>query len=139
MTFEEFQVFITPLAMHYREVRDEPTWRLYHGALLAPPTPSRQLLERALIRAANRRFFPSTEELRTDAEAERQVLLKEHPWKPCAVCRNSEGWVAFTDTDGVARVKRCGCFDRYRAQLAALGVTDYPVLALPAASEVVTP
>ena len=135
MTFEQFQVFITPLAMHFGAVRDEPSWRLYHTALLAPPTPSRPLLDRALIRAANRRFFPLTEELRADAEAERQALLKAHPWKSCTVCRESEGWVAFTDTDGVPRVRRCGCFVRHHTKLAALGVTEYPVLALPAPTE----
>lgn len=136
MTFDEFRVYISPLAMHFREVRDEPTWQLYHAALLAPPTPTRPLLERALIQAANRRFFPATAELRADAEAERQALLKEHPYVPCTVCRDTGGWVAFTDNDGVARVRRCGCFDRYRARLAQLGLTEYSVLALPAASEV---
>lgn len=136
MTFEEFQRYILPLALHFHDARDEPTWRLYHAALLAPPAPTRQLLDRALIRAANRRYFPSTAELRADAEAERQALLQAHPFTPCTGCRDTGGWAAFTDTDGVARVKRCTCFARYRGRLAQLGVTDYPVLALPAASEV---
>lgn len=121
----------------YKKTVDDEAVALYGRGLTDIPLP---LLDRAIARAIRTRtWLPAVAELRADAEAERQVLLKEHPWKPCAVCRDSEGWVAFTDTDGVARVKRCGCFDRYRAQLAALGVTDHPVLALPAASEVVTP
>lgn len=139
MDFNTFQVYITPLAMHFREVRDEPTWRLYHAALLAPPTPSPLLLDRALIRAANRRFFPSTEELRADAEAERQALLKAHPYVPCTVCRDSDGWVAFTDDAGVARVRRCGCFQRYREALARLGVTGEPVSVALAVPSELTP
>lgn len=135
MTFEEFQVFMTPLAMHFREVRDVPTWRLYHAALLAPPAPSRQLLERALIRSANRRFFPSTDELRADAEAERQAFLKRHPYERCAECRDSHGWVTVVDDQGVERAAKCLCFKAYCERLALQGITERPVLQLAAGSE----
>lgn len=132
MTFQEFQIFITPLAMHFREVRDEPTWRLYHAALMASPTPTHPLLDRALLRAANRRFFPSTEELRADAETERQALLAAHPYARCERCRDAGGFVTVVDEKGVSRAQRCACFADYRARLERLGVTDRPVLQLAA-------
>lgn len=136
MTYEDFQIFITPLVMLRGFVQDEPTWRLYHAALMAPPTPTRPLLEGALIRAANRKYFPTTEELRADAEAERQALLKAHPLERCAACRDSSGFLAITDDQGVSRMQPCSCRDVWRRALAVMGVTEYPVLALPAAREV---
>jgi len=132
MTFTEFQTFITPLAMHFGAVKDEPTWRLYHAALLAPPAPSVVLLQRVLPRvASSRRWFPTVEEFRADAEAERQAILKAHPHARCAKCRHSSGFVAVT-VEGVERVKRCACFDVYLTRLERLGIGHEP-LALPAA------
>lgn len=124
MTFKEFQVFITPLAMHFSAVKDEPTWRLYHAALMVSPAPTQKLLTLALPRAASsRRFFPSVEELRADAEAERKQILAAHPYRRCAECRDNSGWTPVI-TDGVERMERCDCFERYRASLAQLGVGD---------------
>lgn len=127
MTFEEFQEFITPLAIHFGQVKDEPTWRLYHAALMAPPTPGRVVLDVALLRASNRRFFPRTEELRADAEAERQALLKAHPFEPCDACRYSSGFVA-VEVAGVTRMQRCHCFAAYRVALEQIGAGDQPLL-----------
>lgn len=134
MTFDDFDAFvqfITPLAMHFGAVKDEPTWRLYHAALMVTPAPSRYLLDRALPRAASsRRWFPTVDELRADAEAERQAVLRERPHERCEACRGSSGFVAVKDDDGVTRMKRCGCFDAYLQSLEQLGV-GAAVLALP--------
>lgn len=136
MTFDEFKIFIKPLAVLLREVKDEPTWRLYHAALMKPPAPSRALLTRALPRAAtNRKWFPTAAELRADAEAERTGILEAHPFTRCASCRDSGGWITITDALGVERVTRCSCFSTYSRELAALGVGSAP-LALPAPVDV---
>jgi hypothetical protein len=137
VTYDDFKVWIRPLALHFRQERDRPTWMLYHAALMAQPAPSRAVLDRALLRAANRRFFPSTEELRSDAELERQALLKAHPHERCTECRDNSGWVTVL-VDGVARVQRCDCWTRYRQALEQLGVGHQP-LALPAARDEATP
>ena len=123
MTFDEFKILIKPLAVHFGAMKDPPTWRLYHAALMHPPAPTRALLERALPRAASsRRFFPSPEELRRDAEAERQEMLKANPFTPCDRCQDSSGWVSVIDQAGHERMVRCECFDAYRHRLAAAGV-----------------
>lgn len=134
MTFDEFRVFIKPLAVHFGAVKDEPTWRLYHAALMHPPAPSAALLARALPRAASsRKFFPSVEELRADAEVERRAFLAANPYNRCESCRDNCGWVKALDGHGVERLRKCDCFERYRALLTDAGIGE--PLALPPAEE----
>lgn len=122
MTFDQFRKLIAPLAVHFGAVRDEPTWKLYHRALMVDPAPSLQLLQGALARAANRRYFPTTAELRADAEAERQAILQRNAYEGCDVCRDeSTGWVSVL-VDGVTRLQRCDCWAAYQAGLARQGV-----------------
>lgn len=127
------ETVLATLFTAYRKVVDDEAAALYARGLSDVPVP---LLDRAMIRTVRTRtFLPSVAELRQDAEAERQAFVQAHPFVPCTVCRESEGWVAFTDDDGVARVRRCACFARYHANLARIGIAG-PILALPAPSEV---
>jgi hypothetical protein len=121
MTYEMFSAVIEPLAILRGEVKDEPTWRLFYAAVMVPPAPTVQLLRMALGRAANRRYFPSTPELREDCEAVRLDYLKSHPHKRCEQCRDNSGWIALLE-NGIARVTRCDCFERWRAELVADGI-----------------
>lgn len=130
MTFDSY---LATLFTAYRKTVDDEAAALYGRGLDDIPL---RLLDRAIGRAIRTRtWLPTVAELRADAEAERRALLQAHPYTPCAGCRENAGWVAVIDTDGVARVRRCGCFARWRDRLAQLGVTEDAVLALPAASE----
>ena len=134
MTFDEFADYVEPLAVLFGAVKDEPTWRLYHSALMVAPAPSMALLLAARAKAASsRKWFPTVEELRADAEAARVALLKANPYERCDGCRENSGFVPVI-VDGVERLQRCECFARYLADIAALGVGHLP-LALPVAVE----
>lgn len=128
MDYEAFKVWIRPLALHHRVERDRAQWMLYHSALMAPPAPSQPLLDLAMLKAANCRFFPTTQEFRELAEAERQALLKAHPYERCVECRDNSGWITELK-DGVARVRKCDCWSRYLSGLEALGIGRVPLVA----------
>jgi hypothetical protein len=135
MTFEAFKVFIRPLAVHFGAVKDEPTWRLYFAGLTQDPAPSDKVLALAARRCIGTRGkFPTVPEFRADAEAERQALLKAHPYVKCEACRGANGFVPVRGDDGVVRVKRCPCFAAYQASIATLEIGER-VLALPPAAE----
>jgi hypothetical protein len=102
----------------------------YENALRDVPIP---LLNAAVRKAIETRtFFPKVAELRNDAETCRRQLMAANQYSPCAQCDES-GWEP-VEIDGVRRLRRCGCWRRYQARLASLGVTDQP-LALPPARE----
>jgi hypothetical protein len=86
------------------------------------------------LRSANRRFFPSTEEFRADAETERQALLARHPFERCAECLDHCGWAPVI-VDGVERMQRCSCWDRYLRRMATMGVGTQPLLLVAARQE----
>jgi hypothetical protein len=98
----------------------------YENGLKDVATP---LLNAAVRRAiATRTFFPKVAELRTDAEMCRRELLAANTYSPCAQC-DETGWEPVL-IDGVQRLARCGCWRRYQAKLAQLGVGQ-EALALP--------
>lgn len=129
MTFKDFVSAVAPLAIAKKEVKDTPTWRIYHRALMRPPMPTPSILSRAIVRAAStRKWFPDPSELREDCETERQALLKDHPFIPCDDCALTPRWLTTVDAHGARTASRCPCVGRYQAKLAQLGVGDAPLV-----------
>jgi hypothetical protein len=135
VTFAAFKVWVRPMAVHFGAVKDEPQWRLYFAGLMQEPKPSDKVLALAARRCLGTRGkFPTVPEFRADAEAERQALLKAHPWVKCETCRGANGFVPVRGEDDVVRVKRCPCFAAYQATIASLELGER-VLSLPPAAE----
>jgi hypothetical protein len=127
MSERDFAMAIAMLAEAFGEKHLTPVRiEAYHRGLKDVPLP---LLSAAVNRAIHTRtFFPKVAELRTDAELCRRELLAAHPYMPCAQC-DETGWEP-VEVNGVQRLARCGCWRRYQAKLAQLGVGQ-ETLALP--------
>lgn len=126
--------FITLMTQFGRTLDEDLTevraaWSVLHDI----PLP---LLDLAMQRAVRtRRFFPRIAELREDAEKSRQEVIAAEPWRPCADCRELNGFVEITDTEGVQRLKICDCRARYQQRMSGLGVPLRPLLQLEAPAE----
>lgn len=123
MTLEECTAMLTPLAIALRVQMDVPMFRAYHRALQDVPA---QWLQAAIDlamrqpRAAFEPTFPAAPTLRSLAERARAAARAAKVFQPCGDC-NGTGWQEIEEGN-VVRVKRCGCWNDYQAELVALGL-----------------
>lgn len=108
------------------------TIRIYEKALQGVPVAVLEPMVQRTIKT--RQWFPKVSELLEDAEACRVELLRALTYGPCAECSESPGWIAAVDARGVARVKRCRCWEIHQQKVQALGVGTER-LALPVGEE----
>ncbi len=92
--------------------------------------PGALVKQAALYATETRTFFPRVVELKADAEYCRQKLLAEHRFVPCASCvdTTAPGWLRVFDSAGVERLRRCDCWQEWRARLEQLGVPATPLM-----------
>lgn len=130
MTLQECTALLTPLALACKTEMDAPTYRAYHKVLKDVPARLAEAGIEQLTQTGLPYGMPTAPAIRAAAEQARKAFIAAHPWEACIDCEETPGWCAVI-IDGVTRMQRCRCKDRYQAQLAEQGVTS-STLALPA-------
>ena len=129
MTRADFFKILEPLILTLGgDTFDTPTRSAYFRVLQDVPA---NVFAAAVARVEKMplKFMPRPGELRAYAEEERIAMLAAIPYLPCATC-DETGWEPVT-TDGIVSMRRCGCWTRHQAMIAALGIGQAP-LVLPA-------
>ncbi len=133
MTLDELRAILIPFALELRQDFDVPTQRAYLRRLKDVPVPLLQGAVEAAGREAEMRFFPSAPEWLGRCERERQRLMALQPYEACSECHHV-GTVRISPPGAFQiRYGRCRCWSRYLARMAPLGVTERPLMTLPAA------
>lgn len=128
MDRDEFQHLLTPLLLAMLTEFDLPTWTAYYLALQDVSVPVLQLAIEA-IRREPRSFFLKAGEIRAICEKQRRQVVAANPWEPCCECEDTPRWRTIV-IDGITRVDKCPCLERYRERLAGMGVLE-PLAMLP--------
>lgn len=114
----EFVMLLEPLVLALRATMDAPTWTAYFRALSDVPVRWLSAAVDAALRE-DRAFMPAPGELRALADhAMAQARAQLTPGE-CEDCDNTR-WAEAPDADGVPRVSRCGCWQRYQVAVAEL-------------------
>jgi len=125
----EFRSTMRLLLAADKRTFDVAEWTVFFDSLRDIPAP---LLKRAVLALARtpRKYPFRPGDVRAAAEDCRKQLLAADPWQPCSDCRDLNGFVEITDTQGVQRLQVCGCKKAYAARLTKDGIPLRPVLQL---------
>lgn len=131
---QEFRETMRLLLAADKRTFDVYEWEVFFEALR--DVPPLLLKQTVLAMARSPRKYPFRPgDIRAAAEQRRKELIAADPWRPCSDCRELNGFVEITDTDGVTRLQKCGCHRDYQARMGGAGVPLRPLQLEAAADE----